>query len=291
MILVVGATGQVGGDIVRRLLKSGESVRILVRPGSEYGELVSAGAAAVTGDLKHRPSLAAACAGVDAVVTTANSAQRGGADNPQTVDLQGNRNLIDAARAAGVRRFVFVSAFGAAADSPSAFMRAKAQTEARLRLEQEEMAHTILAPTAFVEVWAPMVVGGPALAGRPVTLVGEGRRRQSWISAGDVAAAAVAALSHLSARNRYLPVGGPEALTWRDVVAAYERVLGREIPVQTVLPGEAVPGLPPPIAGLLAGMDASDAVVDPAWALELGVALTPLETVVRRLVGTAPAAP
>jgi len=73
MILVVGSTGLVGGMIIRRLLEQRTDVRILVRPGSDYQPLVEAGAQPVEGDLKNPASLAAACAGVETVITTASS--------------------------------------------------------------------------------------------------------------------------------------------------------------------------------------------------------------------------
>lgn len=95
MILVVGATGMLGGTIARTLLERGENVRILVRPGSSYEHL--AGAEPAIGDLKDETSLRAACEGVEAIVTTATSASRGGADTIESVDRAGYRNLVDAA--------------------------------------------------------------------------------------------------------------------------------------------------------------------------------------------------
>lgn len=74
MILVVGATGQLGGLIARALLQDDMPVRVLVRSGSTYDTL-AAGAEIVTGDLKNPSSLAAATRGIDAVVTTANSSR------------------------------------------------------------------------------------------------------------------------------------------------------------------------------------------------------------------------
>ena len=131
MILVVGATGELGGLIVRDLLRQGRQVRVLVRAGSSVDEL--AGAQPVLGDLKDAASLHAACAGVSAVVTTANSTARGGADTVESVDRQGNHDLIDAAAAAGVRRFVFVSALGADPAHPMPLLQAKGEAEQRLR--------------------------------------------------------------------------------------------------------------------------------------------------------------
>jgi uncharacterized protein YbjT (DUF2867 family) len=259
-VLVVGATGDLGGLIAHRLLAEGADVRVLVREGSAYEALVAAGAETVFGDLKEPDSLAAACKGVDAIVTTANSVGRGGEDNVESVDLRGNRNLIEAAEAAGVRRFVFTSALGAEEDSPVEFLRAKAQTEQRLRASG--MSSTILEPNLYMEIWIPAVVGGPALSGGPVTLVGEARRRHSMVSRSDVAAYATGALSSKEAEGQTLVVGGPEAVSWRDVVTAFEKELGRDITVETVPLGEPVPGFPPMMSGLLAAMDGYDSAID-----------------------------
>jgi uncharacterized protein YbjT (DUF2867 family) len=223
------------------LLEQGKEVLALVRRDSPSSQLVQQGLATsaetlsepgahlVHGDLRDRASLEAALEGVGRVVTTANSAMRGGTDNPQSVDLEGNRNLIESAQDAGVGHFVFVSLLGADPDHPVPLVRAKGQSESALR--ESGMGYTIFAPTAFMEVWPAMVVGMPVLQGRPVVLVGEGRRRHSFVSSRDVAAFAVEAVGNPAARNRHLTIGGPEALSWREVVATYERVLGRPIPV------------------------------------------------------------
>jgi FlaA1/EpsC-like NDP-sugar epimerase len=99
IILVVGATGVVGGMVTRGLLEEGKDVRILVRRGSPSSQLVQrglstsaeslieSGAQPVHGDLRDRASLDTALEGIDTVLSTANSAARGGVDNPQSVDL------------------------------------------------------------------------------------------------------------------------------------------------------------------------------------------------------------
>jgi NADH dehydrogenase len=259
VILVVGATGQLGGLIARMLLDRGQPVRALVRGGARRAAL-PAGAEPALGDLTDPASLAAACSGVTAVVTTANAVGRGGPDTLDTVDRQGNRDLVDAAAAAGVRRFVFTSVLGASTESPMPLLQAKAQTEEHLRASG--MDWTILQPNLFMDTWVPTVVGGPALAGEPVTIVGEGRRRHSFVAARDVAAYAVAALDHPQTAGRELPIGGPEALSWLDVVAAFEQALGRAVPVRSVPPGAAVAGLPDAVTGLLAALDTYDSPLD-----------------------------
>jgi len=282
MILVAGATGLVGGMITRTLLEQGRRVRILVRPGSNYQAFVDAGAESTLGDLKDPASLEAACRGADVVITTASAGERGGADTPQTVDSEGTRHLIEAARNAGVKQFVFVSALAASADHPAPLLRAKAEAETALR--QSGLTYTILAANGIMDVWMPLVVGYPLSIERPVTLVSEGRRRHTFVAARDVAAFAVAVVDHPAASNRRVTIGGPEALSWRDVVAAYERALRRPVATRWIAPGELLPDLPPVpgltelVSGLLAGLETYDSPLDMAEASStFGVTLTTLD--------------
>ena len=283
MNLVVGSTGLLGGTIARMLLAKGAPVRVLTRSGST--ELP--GAEARKGDLKDRASLDAACSGVSSIITTANSAQRGGDDNVATVDIEGNMALIDAAKNAGVKQFIFVSATTADESSPVPLFAAKARTERHVR--ESGMNWTIIAPHAFMDVWFPMIVGSALAAGKPVPLVGGGRRRHSFIAVEDVAAFAVAAIDNPAAMNRRLVLGGPEGLSWTDIAAKTGELLGHEVEVETIAPGSPIPTLPPPadqaIGDIAAGLEQQDVVFDTAeTAREFGVTLTPAEAILRRLL-------
>ena len=272
MILVAGATGLLGSTVTRELLAAGHPVRVLVRPASGYGTLADAGAEVVIGDLKDPPSLTTACQGIATVITTANSAARPG-ETVEAVDVEGNRNLIDAAREAGVDHFIFVSALGASEANPVPFMRAKALTEAYLM--DSGIAWTIVRPNIFMDVWVNTLVGLPLRAGEPITLVGEARRRHSMVAVRDVAAFIVASVGNEAARNRLIRVGGPEAISWRDVVAAAERTLGRSLEVRTIQPGEPLPGVPETVSQLAAAFDGYDSPVPmEETAAEFGVRLT-----------------
>lgn len=274
MILVVGATGVLGGMITRELLAQGKAVRILVRQDSISDELakqgmatvaqtlIDAGAEPVYGDLKDPLSLARACAGVATVITTANSILRSGADTVATVDLNGTKNLIDAAKAAGVGHFIYVSVLGSAPDHPHPFISAKGQCEAYLK--QSGLTYTILKPGMFMEVWIGDVVGAPLRAGQPVTLAGQGARQQVFVAMADVAAYAVAAVDHPLARNREIAIGAAAAYSWTEVVAAVGKAIGQDLPINYVAPGSSIPLVSAPefMGQMLAGMELADDYLD-----------------------------
>ncbi len=296
MLLVVGSTGVLGGMITRRLLDEGREVRILVRHNSPSEQmslqgmatlarsLIDAGANPVYGDLKDRASLERACRGTETVITTANSAMRGGDDNVDTVDRRGNLALIEAAKSAGVKQFIFVSFLGADLHHPVPLFQAKAETEAALI--GSGMPYTILSPNFFMESWIGMVVGIPLQAHQPVTLVGEGQRLHSLISVGDVAAFCTAAIGHPSAINQKLALGGPEPLTWCGIVDAFSKILGQELPVKFVAPGEQIPLLPEIVPPVLAGMETYDTPIPMQTTAHLfGVEQTTLDSCARRMLG------
>jgi uncharacterized protein YbjT (DUF2867 family) len=281
MILIVGATGYLGGLIARRLLAQGRLVRVLVRPGSDHRPLVEAGAAPALGDVRQRDTLDVACRGVSTVITTAIARMHEDPAAAQAINLDGCLNLIDAAKAAGVKLFIFTSALGCDPDSPAPFVAAKGKVEQALRASG--MPYTILAPDIFMDTWIMAIVGGPALQGAPVWLVGEGRDRHSFVAAADVAAFAVNALNNPAAVNQTIPIGGPAALSWLDAVGVFEQTLGRPIPVNHVQPGQPLPGLPPFMAELMAGFGRHESIVPmDEIALRYGVRLTSLEEFVQR---------
>jgi len=296
MILVVGATGILGGLITRRLLDEGKEVRILVRHNSPSEQmalqglatsaksLIDLGAQPIYGDMKDRPSLDNACKGIETVITTATSAMRGGEDTVETVDRQGNRNLIEAAIEAGVRQFIFTSFLGADLNNPVPLFQAKAEAEAML--SENNMPYTILAPNFFMEIWVGMVVGIPLQRHKPVTLVGQGQRLHSLISIGDVAAFTTAMVGHPAAINQKLVLGGPEPLSWSGIVETFSLILSQELPVQFVSPGEAIPGLPDIAPPVLSVMETYDSPIPmEATTRTFRVELTSLTTFARRMLG------
>jgi NADH dehydrogenase len=160
-----------------------------------------------------------------------------------------------------------------------------AKGEAETHLRESGIPAVILQPDFYMEMLPVAVIGAPALAGEPVTLVGEGRRMHSLVSMTDVAEYAVAALDRDDAVGLTLPVGGPEPASWRDVVAAFERELGREIAVSYVPVGAEVPGMEPLLVDLLSVLETYDSPLDMSGpSARFGVKPTSLDEFVHTFV-------
>lgn len=238
MNLIVGATGMLGGEICRLLLGQGKAVRALVRETSnseKVARLKGLGAEVVRGDLKDPPSLEAACRSASAIVSTASSTlSRQEGDSIESVDRQGQLNLIEAAEAAGVKHFVLISFPDVDINFP--LQSAKRAVEDRLR--RGRMMYTILQPTFFTEVWLSPALGfDPAHA--TAQIYGSGHNKISWISFQDVAQFAVTALGNAQATNAVIKLGGPDALSPLEVVRLAEQAVGKDVVVQHV-PEEAL---------------------------------------------------
>lgn len=314
-ILVVGATGQLGTAAVRRLARTGGAIRPLVRSAEGAARFQGPGLEPVLGDLTAFDSLQRACNGVTTIVATANAAiPSRAADSFEAVERDGYRNLIRAATAAGVRRFVYTSVpLSPAGERLSPFFRYKRETEQALMTSG--MEHVIFRAGVFMDVAFAMMGSTLPLRGSEGTTVlrpfgfanrhfarikdsieqkrqamipGKGTTRHSFICVDDVATYLAAAA--YSGSGIY-DIGGPEALTFVDVVRIYERVLGISLQVKTT--PAAVFRLAAPLMRPLSPAGANimclnyvaateDSVMDPAIAKEFGVLLTTAEEFLRR---------
>ena len=239
MILVAGATGVLGSEIVRNLLSRGEKVRAMTRTTSKpetVDALRKAGAEIVVGDVKDPGSLANACKGVDSVISTVTSiltAQPG--DSFEVTDGQGTKSLIDAARNAGAKKFVFVS-FDASGAPDAPLPAAKRSAEAHLK--KSGLDYTILHPALFSEIWlGPMMFADP-VAGT-ARVYGPGTHKLRYVAVADVAELAVQSLSRPFASNATIPFGGPDEISQRDAVKMFEDSFGKKFEV-TEIPEEAL---------------------------------------------------
>jgi uncharacterized protein YbjT (DUF2867 family) len=242
MNLVVGATGVLGSEICAQLREQGKAVRALVRPSSipeRVESLRALGVELVTGDLTDRASLDAACRGVHTVFSTATAIQsRQEGNTLDRVDREGQANLVDAAAAAGVGRFVLIS-FRMHGDADFPLRAAKRATAERLKASG--IPWTVISASIFMEVWLGPHLGFDAANGK-ARVFGTGDAKISWVSYHDVAALAVAAAESSDAANRVIEVGGPEALTHNEVIRIFEEKSGRKFDVERV-PEEALRGM------------------------------------------------
>src|ERR687886_741497 len=186
-ILVVGATGRVGGAAAEQLLETGLEVRALVRRAEKGERLRTLGAEVAVGDATAPDTLEPAVQGCSGIFSALGAGPgRGGSE---MVEYQGNLNLLSAARSAGVRRFVYSSVH--LADHPLAqkvgAFHEKARFEKEL-LAAEDVSSTILRPAIFMETLCMMIQGPLAF------IPGSQRRPVSFIAARDIARAAVRAI-------------------------------------------------------------------------------------------------
>lgn len=232
MILIVGATGSLGGFVARKLLASGEEVRVMTRDRQKTDDLASLGAKVVRGDLRDPESLQFAVRGARAVIAAAHSILGRGELASELIDDAGHRALIDAAKEAGVEHFIYTSVMDASPSHPVDFWRTKAKIERYL--DESGLERTILRPSAFMEVHAYQLIGEAVATGKRVTLFGPGRNPRNFVAAEDVANAALMSLRMPELRGQTIEIGGPENLTARQVVEIFERVSGRKAKVMHV---------------------------------------------------------
>jgi len=239
MNLVVGATGLVGSTVCRHLAEEEKPVKALVRKTSapeKISALKPQGVELVYGDLKDASSLEKACQGVTHIVSTASSAlSRQEGDSIQTVDLEGQLQLIDAAQGAGVQHFVYIS-FVKNPDNSFPLSEAKAKVEEHLKASG--LTYTILEANFFMEIWLSPALGFD-YQNASARIYGDGKSKVNWISFADVAKFAAASLDSPEARNKTIQIGGPDALSPQEVVQIFEEVSGKSFTTEHV-PVEAL---------------------------------------------------
>ena len=211
MILVIGATGTVGSEVVRQLVATGERPRALVRDPATARQRLGDQVEQVVGDLDRPETIAAALAGVDRVflLTTQSSRQP-----------EWERAVIGAAARTGVGQLVKLSVFRANEQSPLQVARQHGQAERVLA--QSGLAATILRPVFFMQNLLAMVHDG-AIA----TAAGDGR--VAMVDARDIAAVAVATLTGGGHAGKTYTLTGPEALSFYQVANILSRQTGRPL--------------------------------------------------------------
>jgi uncharacterized protein YbjT (DUF2867 family) len=224
MILIIGASGFLGREVTKLLLSKNERVRLLVRTPAKVEDLRQTGAEVMQGDLIDPPSLVQACQGVDQVLAAAHSLLGKGPYKSEAVDDAGHRALIDAAKAAGVAHFVYMSMLGVSPDHPFDFARRKYSIEEYLKASG--LSYTILRPSWYMEQNVHLFNGKSILETGKTSLLGKGTKLRNFVAAGDVAQFAVRALIDPRLKNRTLEIGGPQNVTNNQVAELYGKLAG-----------------------------------------------------------------
>jgi uncharacterized protein YbjT (DUF2867 family) len=230
-VTVIGASGFIGRYVVQQLARQGCVITAVARHASAAGFLRPMGDVgqimAIDASLGDEAAIMAVVAGADAVVNTTGILFERGAQSFDALHHRGPARLAALAKAAGARRFVHVSAIGAAADSPSAYGRSKAAGEAAVRAAFPEAA--ILRPSIvfgpeddFFNRFASLALISPALP-----LIGGGATRFQPVYVGDVADAAVVALTAADAAGEIFELAGPQVYSFRELMALLLQEINR----------------------------------------------------------------
>ena len=285
-VLVTGAAGLVGARSCRTLAEHGWRVRALVRDRAR-AEVRLAGIPVEyrVADLRDRGALSGAVPGADAIVHLAAIAIERTGQSYEAVNTDATASLLDAARAAGVTRFIQMSQNGASSASPHRFLRSKGLAEDLVRAS--DRSWSVLRPSVifgpgdeFVRVLARLVRLSPVV----YLLPGGGTARFQPVAVDDVARAVALCLERSDTAGRAFTLGGPEPLTLREIAARVLDAMGVHrilvgAPIGALRPlvalAEAVLPSPPVTTGLLALLDGDNVTPDNALEPVFGIRATP----------------
>jgi uncharacterized protein YbjT (DUF2867 family) len=294
VILVTGGTGFVGGHVVHALRETGRPVRCLVRDLRRARKLEAEGCELAEGDMTDPASLRSAVERVESVVHLA-AIRQGKEERFERIMSQGTRDLLAAAKQAGVRRFVHMSALGTTEETKDLVPYYRAKWEMELDVRRSSLPFVIFRPSFVFGADGGILPTFRKLAKlAPVTpIVGSGEQRIQPIWVADVASYFVRALDLDAATGRTFEVGGPDVVTWTELFERLKRALGVRRPSihmpmafmrLNALVTERLPGDIPLTRDLLKMMEAGDNVVTDDDAVQtFGLPLLPLDEQLRRV--------
>jgi len=243
MILVTGATGLNGKELLRVLSASGVAVRALVRnPAKAEAIAALPNVEIVQGDMAHPETLAAGLRGVDRAMLISSS-------DPMMLDVQ--TNFIDAAKQAGVKHVVKLS--GIMPELDSAFRFARMHGEIEKRLEASGMAFTHLRAGEFMPAYFRQV---PNITAKGAMFLPMEDARIASIDVGDIAEIAAKVLTGAGHEGKTYPLTGPQALTMTEVAEKLSAATGNTIryvnvPPEAARQAQLAAGMPPYLADAL----------------------------------------
>ena len=292
-VFVSGGTGLVGSGIVHALRAENREVRCLVRDRRKASRLASWGCELVEGDVTDAASLRRAVEGCDRVIHLV-AIRSGSRRDFERIMEQATRDLVAAAREAGVGRFVLMSALGTTAETKDLVPYYHAKWDMEQTVEGSGLEHVIFRPSfVFAEEGGALGEFKRVVKLAPVTpVVGSGEQRIQPIWRDDVAAYFAKSLDLPGAANRTFELGGPDVVSWDELWRRLRRALGiRRRPLVHV-PGaamrvqatllEVLPN-PPLTRDLLKMLLAGDNVVSDTAAVDtFKLPLVPLDEQLRR---------
>jgi len=295
MILVTGGNGFVGPKIVRALRERDLPVRALVRrPGDRSAATLAAwGSELVQGDMTDAESLRRAVEGAEVVVHLV-AIRQGSDDDFRQVMEQGTRDLVAAAKDAGVQRFVLMSALGTSEQTKDLVPYYRAKWEMEQTVQGSGVEHVVFRPSFVFAGDGGILPTFTKLARfAPVTpIIGSGTQRIQPIWIDDVAAYFAAGVDKPEAANRIFELGGPDAVSWNEFWQRLKRELGQRRPSVHVPMGlmrlnalvtERLPGNIPLTRDLLTMLEHGDNVTSNDDAVRtFGLTLAPLDEQLRR---------
>jgi uncharacterized protein YbjT (DUF2867 family) len=270
-VLVTGGTGFVGPAVVKAIVDAGHDVRALVRNRKSGSKAAALGAEPVEGDMADPASLRIASQGVDAVVHLV-AIRQGRPEQFQEIMVEGTRDLLAAAKEAGARRFVLMSALGVTEETKDLVPYYGAKWQQEQDVKASGLDHVILRPSFVFGPDGGILVTFRKIAKlAPVTPIpGPGRQKIQPIWIDDVGAYFAKALDEPAAANRTFELGGPDTVTWNEFWQRLKRTLGIRRPTVhmpmsfmrlNALVTERLPGDIPLTRDLLKMLEAGDNVV------------------------------
>ena len=224
-VLVIGGTGMLGGQVVSELLARGKRVRALVRPTSDAKRLESNGVEIARGDMMDPASLLQAMDGADAVVSTAAGYTRHSKGDTDEIDIIGNQNLADAARRAGVNRFVLTSIL--TCDQTPQVPHFWHKKLAEDRLEELGVPFVALRPGAFLDMITQM--GGDPFTKRRLMWFGSPTIPLSFVLTQDVAGYLADAVDAPGVDGQRIDIGWDRPVSMEKIAQISGRLLGEKI--------------------------------------------------------------
>ena len=228
MILLAGAAGTLGSAVARALKKENQKF-IAIDVNSEKLKAIE-GLAEKTAvcDMSKKESLSGILKEVKTVISTVGLQRESENVTYMDVDFQGNKNLLDAAKANGAEQFIYVSALATKKDAPRKVHQAKWLMECALK--DSGMTYTIFRPSGFMSdyIW---YFGKEMKTKDTFEIMGDGEMRVQPIHIDDLGTCIAKAIGNKKASNKIFPIGGPEAISLNQILDFYQEFFKRQVKI------------------------------------------------------------